>query len=93
MLISIFKKAKLIFRISIFFIVPYKGTKYKNEKNNTNRNKYNDLVVKKLAEKHKISTSYVRKSLKGDRTGIFPDLIKKEYKELNKLINDALDNF
>lgn len=64
----------------------------KMNKNNTNRNKYNDLVVKKLAEKHKISTSYVRKSLKGDRIGIFPDLIIKEYKEMDKLINDTLNN-
>ncbi len=72
---------------------PTKGQNIKMNKNNTNRNKYNDLVVKKLAEKHKISTSYVRKSLKGDRTGIFPDLIIKEYKELNKIIDDTLNNF
>ncbi len=60
------------------------------DKNKTNRNKYNHLVVNKLADKHNISKSYVRKSLKGDRTGILPDLIIKEYKELENQINNFL---
>lgn len=62
------------------------------DKNNTNRNKYNNLIINKLAEKHNISKSYVRKSLKKDRTGILPDLIIKEYKELEIQINSLLKN-
>lgn len=43
------------------------------------------LIV--LSEKFGYSEDYIRKSLRGDRTGIMPDKIKKEYKILEKDAN------
>jgi hypothetical protein len=66
------------------------------DKSTQKRNKYNTTVIKKIAEKYSITPRYVRQCLTGDRTGIFPDKIKSEYKtaviELEKTLNQAINS-
>lgn len=49
-------------------------------KSTQKRNTYNTALIKKIADKYDVTTRYVRQSLTGDRTGIFPDKMKSEYK-------------
>lgn len=60
-------------------------------KSKQNRNVYNTAVIKKIAEKYSVTPRYVRQSITGDRTGIFPDKMKSEYKtaaaEVEKTLN------
>ncbi|MDM1557090.1 hypothetical protein HX126_21270 [Chryseobacterium indologenes] len=46
------------------------------------RTNYNEDILNVLKDKYGYSLDYIRKSLRGDRTGIMPDLIIKTYKEL-----------
>lgn len=48
----------------------------------TKRNNYNTGILIALNKKHGYSIDYIRKSLRNDRTGIIPDVLKKEYKAL-----------
>lgn len=61
------------------------------DKNTQKRNKWNSLVVNKLSEKHGFTTYYIRQCLKGDRDSLTSDTIRKEYKELTKEVEDALN--
>lgn len=52
---------------------------------------FNEDVLDILKSKYGYSLDYIRKSLRGDRTGIMPDNLIKEYKKLvalDKLIKD-----
>ncbi|MCP2028729.1 hypothetical protein L1276_003900 [Flavobacterium sp. HSC-32F16] len=40
-------------------------------------------MLKIIKEKHGYSYDYIRKSIRGDRTGIICDMIKAEYKRLD----------
>lgn len=58
---------------------------------NTEQNSYNVLVIKKLAEKYDLSEYYVRQCVSGRKKGIMPDTVAKDYKELDKAVNNALN--
>lgn len=47
---------------------------------------YNREVLEIIVERHGYSFDYIRKSIRGDRVGIIPDILKDEY---NKLISEA----
>jgi hypothetical protein len=46
------------------------------------RNNYNEDILNALCVKYGYSIDYIRKSLRGDREGLMPDTLKKEYKSL-----------
>ena len=46
--------------------------------------KYNEPILEVLQKKYGYSIDYIRKSLRGDRYGIMPDKIIKDYKILEK---------
>lgn len=52
-------------------------------KNIKSQPNYNQEVLKIIKEKHGYSYDYIRKSIRGDRTGIICDIIKAEYKRLD----------
>ncbi|MDN3621306.1 hypothetical protein QWY81_17700 [Polaribacter undariae] len=43
---------------------------------------FNEDILNALNVKYGYSIDYLRKSIRGDRTGIMPDQLKKEYKKL-----------
>lgn len=43
---------------------------------------FNEDILNILKERYGYSLDYIRKSLRGDRVGIMPDTLKKEYKKL-----------
>ena len=47
------------------------------------RNNYNEDILNVLADKYGYSIDYIRKSLRGDRVGEMPDILKKEYKAMD----------
>jgi hypothetical protein len=56
------------------------------------RNNYNEDILEALNEKWGYSIDYIRKSLRGDRVGVMPDKLIKEYKKLvieDKKIKEA----
>ncbi len=55
------------------------------------RNKYNDIVVKRLAEKFGLTAHYIRMCLRGDRVCETADTIVKEYKALDKKVKETLN--
>jgi len=56
------------------------------EKKNTKAN-YDSDVINTLKEIHGYTAHYIRMSIRGDRVGIMPDRIKKEY---HSMANAAL---
>lgn len=58
------------------------------------RNMYNTDILFAIKESTGYSIDYIRKCLRGDRTGIMPDKVKKSYKDLEsasiKAINENL---
>lgn len=61
-----------------------KGTK-KDEKF-----KYNRQIIDKLVEKYGMTNYYIRQCASGKRSGITPDKIQKEYRQLSKAAEDAV---
>jgi hypothetical protein len=56
-------------------------------KNNTKKNNtYNVVAVNAISEKRGISKQYVRQCIKGDRNSISADIIKKEYRDMVRMI-------
>ncbi len=53
------------------------------DKNIKSQPGYNQEVLKIIKEKHGYSYDYIRKSIRGDSTGIICDIIKAEYKRLD----------
>tara|TARA_R110002126_G_scaffold78629_1_gene195619 strand:+ start:8280 stop:8510 length:231 start_codon:yes stop_codon:yes gene_type:complete len=43
---------------------------------------YNEDILSALNIKYGYSIDYIRKSIRGDREGVMPDQLKKEYKKL-----------
>lgn len=60
-------------------------------KSKQKRNTYNTDVIKKIAEKYSVTPRYVRQSITGDRKGVFPDKMKKEYKATCVNVEKALN--
>jgi hypothetical protein len=54
--------------------------------------RYNSLVVEKLSTEHGFTKMYIRQCLSGDRDSLTADTIRKQYKELDKKVNEALNH-
>lgn len=54
------------------------------------RNNYNEIILIELHKKHGYGMDYIRKSLRGDRVGEMPDILKKEYKALEVEVKKAI---
>lgn len=54
--------------------------------------KYNLLVVDKLLEKYGFTKYYIRQCVSGNKKGITPDIIKREYDQMVAKIEEALNN-
>lgn len=54
------------------------------------RTKYNEDILNVLKQRYDYSLDYIRKSLRGDRNGIMPDQIIKEYKKLDQASKNAI---
>ena len=54
--------------------------------------KWNVSVLNALAAKYDFSQRYIKQCITGDRTPIFADRIKAEYRSLVKGIEDVLSN-
>lgn len=48
------------------------------------RFKYNEDILYLLKKRYGYPFDYIRKALRGDRTGTMPDILKKEYIELEE---------
>lgn len=55
------------------------------------RESYNSDVIETLIKKYGVSRRYITMSLKGDRVGLLPDRIIKDYKIFKQTIDNALD--
>lgn len=62
------------------------------DKCKTKNRKWNTSVLKALAKKYDFSPRYIKQCITGERTPIFADRIKSEYKELLKEVNKVLNN-
>ncbi|HIB37603.1 MAG TPA: hypothetical protein EYO36_08595 [Mesonia sp.] len=60
-------------------------------KSNQKRKSYNTSVLNKVAEKYGVTATYVRASIRGDKKGVMPDLLKKDYKSMCKAVDDVLE--
>ncbi len=60
-------------------------------KNTKKRNNYNGFILHELKIRYGYSLDYIRKSLRGDRMGIVPDKIIKEYKLMEFAANSAIE--
>ncbi len=60
-------------------------------KSTNKRNNYNYLVVTRISKKYGVTKSYTRMCLRGDRVCETCDTIKKEYKQLVKQVETALN--
>jgi hypothetical protein len=59
-----------------------------------NRKKYDAksaLVIKQLAAKHKVTESFVRLAINGDRDSETATTIRKEYPAMLDVVNNAID--
>ena len=56
------------------------------------RNNYNEEILNQLSAKYGFSVDYIRKCLRDDRKGIMPDVIKKEYAELENAAKKAIES-
>ncbi len=54
-------------------------------------NKYNVLVVNRLAEKYGFTGYYIRQCLRGDRKNLTADQLRKEYNSLSRAITKLLE--
>lgn len=51
---------------------------------------YNQEAISVLKEKYGFKENYIAKSIRGDRTGIIPSQIKKEYEQLENAAKKAV---
>lgn len=70
------------FRLFTIMFVLYKIQDMENSKPTKKRTNYNEDILNALMKKYGYSVDYIRKSLRGDRTGIMPDQIKKDYSQM-----------
>ena len=54
---------------------------------------YNEDFLTAIHDKYGVSIDYIRKSIRGDRTGIMPDKIKAEYKSLESAQKKIIETF
>ena len=60
-------------------------------KSNQKRNSYNTLVVEQLSSKHGFTKRFIRQCLSGERVSLTADTICRDYKDLVKKVNTALN--
>lgn len=60
------------------------------DKTNKKRKNYNTEILNVLSSRYGYSIDFIRKSLRGDRVGEMPDVLKKEYKILENESNQAI---
>lgn len=60
-------------------------------KSNKKRTYYDQNILNLIKERYGFSIDYIRKSLRGDRTGILPDKIIEEYKKLENEAKKAIN--
>lgn len=60
-------------------------------KSRKKKNNYNEEAMAVLQERYGYSLDFIRKSLRGDRVGIMPDVLKKEYRALVQSAKIAID--
>lgn len=63
-----------------------------NKSKEKTKDKWNVTVLNALATKYSFSPRYIKQCITGDRTPIFADRIKDEYKDLVKEIDKVLKN-
>lgn len=51
---------------------------------------YNTDILTSLEKRYGYSIDYIRKSLRGDRVGEMPDVLKKEYKAMETAAKNAI---
>lgn len=56
------------------------------------RKKYNVEVINALAKKYDFSTKYIKQMLNDERTPVFQDRIKQEYKQMCQSVENILNN-
>lgn len=61
------------------------------EKRNKN-NKYNAVVVAKVAEFYGYSRCYIRRCLKGERGGVMAENVVNKYNKIVKELEEAYEN-
>lgn len=61
------------------------------DKSNQKRNSYNTTVVNQLSTKHGLTKRFIRQCLSGDRVSLTADTICREYKDLVKKVEAALN--
>lgn len=59
------------------------------DKRTNKKIKYNDEILISLQKKYGYSKDYIQKCIRGDRKGIMPDKIKKDYESLEKIAVEA----
>jgi len=60
---------------------------------NTKKKKvYNQEILQVLIDRYGLSKDYIQKSLRGDRVGLVPDKLKKEYSTLILATDEAIKN-
>ena len=73
-----------------------KGQNITMNKPTKKREKYNEIVLEALKNKYGFTINYIQKCLRGDRTGIMPDEIIKDYykmlPEVNQKIQEIKEN-
>lgn len=62
------------------------------DKNMKTKSSYNQDVLKILKNKYGYSYDYIRKAIRGDRSGIICDKLKVEYNKLNNEAIKAIQN-
>jgi hypothetical protein len=60
------------------------------DKTTKKRKNYNTEILNVLASRYGYTIDFIRKSLRGDRVGEMPDVLKKEYKILESEANKAI---
>lgn len=61
-----------------------------NKKKYRARKSYNEEAVRILQERHGYTKHYIRMSISGDRVGLMPSRIKKEYYQMATAAEKAL---
>lgn len=64
-------------------------TKSKSMKT-TQKTYYNQQTIQFLREKYGFKPNYIRASIRGDRKGIIPTKIKKEYERIEKQVAETI---
>ena len=60
------------------------------DKPTKNRQTYNTFILIELKNRYGYSLDFIRKSLRGDRVGEMPDILKKEYRTMDNESKKAI---